>query len=137
MAVTGLGRKETCIVHHDRPAAARCGRCHKPVCSECVVSTSDGKFCSRDCAGKAADFRAAKGKFGKPKRKLAGLIKKVVILVIVVFVLGAVNTHVYRIPVIGGLLDKLPFVGKREKAPSLRGGLGTQETPPPAEPTPG
>jgi len=136
MAVTGLGRKETCIVHHNRPAVARCGRCHKPVCSECVVSTADGKFCSRECAAKAADFRAAKGKFGKPKRKLAGLIKKVVILIIVVFVLGAVNTHVYRIPVIGGLLDKLPFVGKGEELPSIPG-LETPEEPPPAEPTPG
>ena len=107
MAVTGLGRKETCIVHHDRPAVARCGRCHKPICAECVVSTADGKFCSRECAAKTADFRAAKGKFGKPGRKIGGLIRKIVILVIVIFALGAVNTHVYRIPVIGGLLDKL------------------------------
>ena len=135
MAVTGLGRKETCIVHHNRPAVARCGRCHKPVCSECVVSTADGKFCSRECAAKAADFRAAKGKFGKPKRKLAGLIKKVVILLIIIVALGIVNRF-RPLPVIGKFLDKLPVIGRNEPLPSIPG-LETPEESPPAEPTPG
>ena len=135
MAVSGLGRTETCITHHDRSAAARCGRCHKPICEECVISTSDGKFCTRVCAEKAADFRAASGKMKQKKNVLGGLVKKIVWLVILIAALALVNRAVYRIPVIGGLLDKVPVIGKDAepiKVPELPGS-GGGETAPPSE----
>ena len=119
MAVRGLGRDETCIVHHDRPAAARCARCHKPICSECIVSTSDGKFCSRECAGKAADFRAAKKSMGAAGgRKIAKLIKLVIWIVVIVAALGAANKLIFkhRMPVVGPLLNRLPVLGGRPDA---------------------
>ena len=134
MAVSGLGRTETCINHHDRPAVARCGRCHKPICEECVISTSDGKFCSRVCAEKAADFRAASGKMKKKKNVIGGIVQKIVWLIVIIIVLAVVNRF-YTIPGIGGLLDKVPIIGKKgqtveEMAPGSGGG---EETPPPTE----
>ena len=115
MAVRGLGRTETCIVHHDRPAAARCGRCHKPLCSECVVSTADGKFCSQECAQKVADFRKAHKKRSSASRPIKKLVKLVVWIVIILFVLGAANNIFFKgkMPIIGPLLNRLPVVGAR------------------------
>lgn len=135
MAVSGLGRTETCIVHHDRAAAARCGRCHKPICQECVISTADGKFCSRECAAKTADFRAAQGKMKKTSGAVGAFIKKIVLLVIVLFVLGGINKYYFKgkMPVIGGLLNKLPIVGG-EPAPQAPASpeAAPEPTPPPA-----
>lgn len=133
MAVTGLGRQETCIVHHDRPAAARCGRCHKPVCEECVISATDGKFCSRECAGKAADFRANAAKFKAKGPGVGGLVKKLVILAILLFVLGGVNKYFFggKMPVVGKWLNKLPVVGttQRTRTPKAPETPKTPETP--------
>ena len=113
MAVSGLGRTETCIVHPARPAAARCGMCHRPVCESCVVSTADGKFCSRECADKTADFRKH---YRKPKSKLdvvGKLVKLAIWVVIIVAVLGAINKFVFKgnMKVLGPILNKLPFLG--------------------------
>ena len=116
MAVKGLGRTETCIVHHDTPAVARCGRCHKPICGECVISTADGKFCSRECGAKVADFRKAH----KPTRSRPGivgkLVKRVVWIVIIIVALGAVNKFIFkgRMKYIGPWLNKLPVLGATE-----------------------
>ena len=115
MAVRGLGRTETCIVHHDRPAVTRCGRCHKPLCAQCVMSTADGKFCSQECAQKVADFRKAHKKRSTASRPIKKLVKLVVWIVIILFVLGAANKVVFKnkMPIIGPLLNKLPVVGAR------------------------
>jgi len=115
MAVRGLGRTETCIMHPDTPAVARCGRCHKPLCSECVVSTADGKFCSQACAQKVADFRKAHKKRSSTSHPIRKLVKLVVWIVIILFVLGAANKVVFKskMPIIGPLLNKLPVVGAR------------------------
>lgn len=113
MAVQGLNRTETCIVHHDRPAAARCGACHKPVCSSCVVSTADGKFCSHECAQKTEDYRKrAKGfkKGGTPIRDLARAIFWIALFIVF---LGVVNKFMLKndMPVVGKYLNKLPVLG--------------------------
>ena len=113
MAVKGLGRTEMCIVHHDKAAVARCGRCHKPLCANCVVSTNHGKFCSNECAQKVADFRKTHKKSSGSARPIKKLVKLVVWIVIILFVLGAANKVVFKnkMPVIGGILNKLPVVG--------------------------
>ena len=88
MAVKGRGRTEACINHPGRAAVTRCAACHKPICGECVVSTSDGKFCSRDCAARTADFRKAQGKMAKKAGKgVMGWVKAVVGLAILIIVL--------------------------------------------------
>jgi len=96
MATRGLGREETCIVHHDRPAATRCGHCHKPVCSECVTSTKDGKFCSHECAKKMADFRA-NAKTAKTGGGLMGKLVTVVVIIIVLIIAAlAANKYFFK-----------------------------------------
>lgn len=89
MAVSGRGRAETCVNHPDQAAATRCAACHKPVCAECIVSSTDGKFCSQQCARRTADFRKHNASAGKKAgRSVMSLVKTVVglgILVVVVY----------------------------------------------------
>jgi len=132
MAVRGLGRTETCVVHPSRAAVARCGMCHRPVCDECVVSTADGKFCSRECADRAADFRKH---YRKPKSAssiVGKLVKLAVWIVIIVVVLGAANKIVFKggMKVLGPWLNKLPFLGTSNQPQSGTGpGSGPVEAP--------
>ena len=111
MAVKGRGRSEMCVVHHDRPAVTRCGSCHKPICDECIISTSDGKFCSRECAARTADFRKQHGKGVAGTNKLKRNLKTVGFILLVIIALALVNRFVFRIPVIGGVLRAIPIVG--------------------------
>jgi len=113
MAARDIGRTGMCVVHHDRPAVTRCATCHRPICEACVVSTADGKFCSRECAARAADFRASKGKFApRSGFSVASILKLVVGIVILIAALAAINRWVYRLPVAGGVLDRVPIIGQ-------------------------
>ena len=69
------------------------------------------------------------------KNVLGGLVKKIVWLVILIAALALVNRAVYRIPVIGGLLDKVPIIGKEGKTAEEMNipGTGGGETAPPSE----
>ena len=132
MAVKGKGRSETCLFHPDRPAVTRCRACHKPICDECVVSTADGKFCSRECAAKTSDFRKSYKPVKSGPGPIARLVKAVVWVVIILVVLGAANKMVFKndMPVIGGYLNKLPFLGTGEDQvdlPDLSGALPSKE----------
>ncbi len=111
MAVTGVNRNAQCIVHHDRPAAARCGTCHRPICSECVVSIADGKFCSHECAKKAADFHKRFRPVKQASSLFGRLVRAVIWVVVIVAILGIVNKYVTPIPVLKPYLEKLPFLG--------------------------
>ena len=83
-----------CLTHRDRPAAAFCHRCHKPVCKECLLVTSQGSFCSSECHVIAREFRERmKGQSGpRPGGawKKAGIAAIVVILCLTIawFMLG-------------------------------------------------
>ena len=81
-------RAEMCTNHPDRAAVTRCAGCHKPVCEECVVSTTDGKFCSQQCAQRTADFRKHNvgKKAGKSVMSLVKLAVAAVIILVVVIV---------------------------------------------------
>ena len=87
MAGSGRGRDDMCLNHPDRAAATRCAACHKPVCQECIVSSTDGKFCSRQCAERTADFRAQAGKHKKGMGTLIGKIKSLIWLIIIIALL--------------------------------------------------
>jgi recombinational DNA repair protein (RecF pathway) len=39
-----------CFFHTGRPAVTRCKQCGKPLCSACRKITSEGIFCSNECA---------------------------------------------------------------------------------------
>ena len=120
MALKGLGREETCVVHHDRPAVARCAHCHKPVCSECVVSTKDGKFCSHECARKMADFRANLRKVKKGGGLVGKLVKLVIIVVVILIAIYAANKLLFK----SKKVDRA-FQGARERVEEgIRGAGG-------------
>ena len=46
-----------CLTHRDRKATSFCHRCHRPICTECTLVTSQGSFCSSECHVLARDFR--------------------------------------------------------------------------------
>ena len=113
MAVKGRGRQAACVTHPDRSAVTRCVACHRPACEECVISTKDGKFCSRQCAAKTADFHTSKATLGKK----AGLSitrygKTIGGIIVLIVALAAVNRYIFHIPVIGRVLDKMWSKGK-------------------------
>lgn len=110
MGVTGRSGTETCLNHPDTPAVARCRACHKPVCSACVISTADGKFCSRECAAKTAAFRKSSGKVKIGSTTGMKALKVVILVVLIIIALGLVNKYVVGIPGIGSILEKIPFM---------------------------
>ena len=107
MSVAG----QTCLNHPDRTAVARCVTCHKPLCQECTISTTEGKFCSRACASRAADFRA---NYMGPIQAKGGLVQRVVkpviILVVVVVVALIVWKNRHRIPGLNKLFKRAASV---------------------------
>lgn len=141
MAVTGVNRNAQCVVHHDRPATARCGTCHRPICTECTVSTGDGKFCSHECAKRAEDFHKRFRPVKQTSSMIGRLVRALIWVVIVVALLGVVNKYVTPIPVLKPYLDKLPFVGaaagNASSAPSVPSTPNTTNPPKaPAGPKP-
>jgi hypothetical protein len=106
MALSTRGREEMCVTHSDRPAAARCEACHKPVCAACVVSNAEGKFCSRECAARTAEFRTRTRKEESRGSGLAGVVRFIIWVVIIIVALCVVNRYVHKIPVIGDHLWK-------------------------------
>jgi hypothetical protein len=49
MVETGEPLTVTCVNHPKQETAVRCGKCGKPICTRCMVSTPVGMRC-RDCA---------------------------------------------------------------------------------------
>jgi uncharacterized membrane protein len=108
MAAKGRGRQEACTTHPDRLAATRCVACHRPMCDECVVSTADGRFCSHQCAARAADFRASKGSLGKKAGVSIGrYIKMIMSFIVLLAAVAAINRYIFPVPVIGPVLNKV------------------------------
>ena len=117
------GRTVPCSTHPDRPAVIRCGQCRKPICTQCVVSTIQGKFCSRDCSDKAASGRAAAAAqsasaatpaenmtrrvtntFETVKRWVFTAVKFTIWTIVIIVGLWAVNRFFFKIPVIGDVI---------------------------------
>jgi hypothetical protein len=108
MAVTSRGREETCVTHPDRPASSRCAACHKPVCSQCEVSTAEGKFCSHQCADRTADFRTRCRKEQPRGAGIGGVVRLVIWLIAIGVALCVVNRYLYKVPAIGDHLWNPP-----------------------------
>ncbi len=81
-----------CINHTSRPASNRCFTCHKPICDECAVKTSNGTFCSEDCQSKYLKFNATYqasskgGLFAKLKQWIAYLLFLAAAAAVIIFV---------------------------------------------------
>jgi len=110
MAIEDSGQVKTCLNHPDRTAVARCHTCHKPLCRECVVSTTEGSFCSRECASKAADFKAH---YKGPVKTGPGLVARVIKLAILVVVIAVVLVVAGKaVPAVGSVVSRLPILGR-------------------------
>jgi len=101
-----------CVNHPNRSATARCICCLKPVCQECLVSVSGSKYCSQDCAEKAAKFDARfrpeePGFFERLKGMVANLLLFAGMLVAVV----AVCAYVFKIQFFVNLLKGFGLPG--------------------------
>jgi hypothetical protein len=84
-----------CVYHEGVPAVAKCRKCHKLVCKDCVVyNEQDGTaFCSEECLAKYEHFQSRYNKEPKTgKRTIIGqfvLLAGAVIVVIIAIKLGA------------------------------------------------
>lgn len=131
------GRTVPCSTHPERPAVIRCGQCRKPICAQCVVSTIQGKFCSRECSDKSASSRAAAAAqaesaatpaenmtrrvantFETVKRWVFTAVKFTIWTIVIIVGLWAVNRFFFKIPVIG---DVIFNPGVATKAPDTGG----------------
>ncbi|MBI2193463.1 MAG: B-box zinc finger protein [Planctomycetes bacterium] len=99
-----MTRELMCFTHTDRPAVVRCRQCQKPVCSECVKSDSNGKFCSLECAQKFAEFQDR----GLTRtRGGMGLLAKVFLLLAVLAAALYVGGRILHVPICEEILKKL------------------------------
>ncbi len=84
-----------CVYHEGVPAVAKCRKCHKLVCRDCVIyDDHDGTaFCSEECYEKYHHFKSRYNEEPKTsKRTIIGqilLLVGAVVLVVVAIKLGA------------------------------------------------
>ena len=71
-----------CLTHRDRKASSFCHRCHKPICTECTLVTSQGSYCSSECHVIARDFREKMRK--EPGQRPTSFLKKAAIGIFVI-----------------------------------------------------
>ena len=117
--------EQMCVVCHDRPAAFRCIRCHKPVCDVCAFKDENGAFCSRECSASYRSYRQAQARTAVAARRRGGLLKLVIVLLIVAaaayaaWKLGLLPTSV---------TDRLPAGGQQQQeAPEGQEGGAAQQ----------
>jgi len=97
-----------CFAHHSVPAVGMCNQCHRPYCAACRVETPLGVFCTFECSGKYAAFKA---KWKEPKLRtpwFAAFVSGVVLLA--ALALGAVWAG-HRFLGIGAL-EKFDLIGR-------------------------
>lgn len=86
-----MGRKAMCATHHEADATARCRRCSRPLCVECVFDAPGGPFCGESCAALAAQF-PRQGVLSRAGSRVFRLMKFTfwaVILLVIAVVVGA------------------------------------------------
>ena len=79
-----------CINHEKIPATVHCFQCHKPICQQCVMVTSNGSFCSSTCSVTYKEMQLHLK--GKPEKKGSGL--GVLVKLVIVAVLAVAGIHV-------------------------------------------
>jgi len=109
-----MAAERKCFYHPNRDATSRCYQCHKPLCTECIYETADGKFCSKLCAEKHQNYKAA---FSETKNRVqkvtphGGLLKSIIALVILIAVVIAIVKigASMGIPIFQQIIDSFPF----------------------------
>lgn len=99
----------TCINHPHREAAARCLTCHKPVCSECVVTAANGTFCSELCRANYIAYQARKADLPRPGvwEKLKSLFFRLLTAALVAGLLLFVGAKILKIGFLSRLWNRL------------------------------
>jgi membrane associated rhomboid family serine protease len=78
-------QRQTCYRHPDRETGVSCSSCGRPICPDCMTSTSVGMRCP-ECARQTTKVRAGAGAFSPTAGKMPATIALIAINVIVFLV---------------------------------------------------
>ena len=79
---TGTQQRQTCYRHPNRETGVSCSNCGRPICPDCMTSTSVGMRCP-DCARQTTKVRAGAGAFSPTAGKMPATIALIAVNVIV------------------------------------------------------
>jgi membrane associated rhomboid family serine protease len=83
-------QRQTCYRHPNRETGVSCSNCGRPICPECMTSTSVGMRCP-ECARQTTKVRAGQAAFGTDASKMPAT-----------FVLIGINVIVFLVELAGG-----------------------------------
>jgi membrane associated rhomboid family serine protease len=83
-------QRQTCYRHPNRETGVSCSNCGRPICPECMTSTSVGMRCP-ECARQTTKVRAGQNAFGSDASKMPAT-----------FALIAINVIVFLVELAGG-----------------------------------
>src|SRR6266496_6709549 len=83
-------QRQTCYRHPNRETGVSCSNCGRPICPECMTSTSVGMRCP-ECAKQTTKVRVGQGAFGTASSKMPAT-----------FALIGLNVIVFLAELLGG-----------------------------------
>jgi membrane associated rhomboid family serine protease len=102
-------QRQTCYRHPNRETGVSCSNCGRPICPECMTSTSVGMRCP-ECASQTTKVRAGQAAFGSDASKMPAT-----------FVLIGINVIVFLIELAGGGAGQFSGSGSVIHDAGLRG----------------
>jgi membrane associated rhomboid family serine protease len=102
-------QRQTCYRHPNRETGVSCSNCGRPICPECMTSTSVGMRCP-ECAKQTTKVRVGQGAFGSASSKMPAT-----------FALIGLNVIVFLAELLGGGSGSLNGGGQLIHDAGLRG----------------
>jgi membrane associated rhomboid family serine protease len=102
-------QRQTCYRHPNRETGVSCSNCGRPICPECMTSTSVGMRCP-ECAKQTTKVRVGQGAFGASSAKMPAT-----------FALIGLNVIVFLAELLGGGSGSLNGGGQLISDAGLRG----------------
>jgi membrane associated rhomboid family serine protease len=102
-------QRQTCYRHPSRETGVSCSNCGRPICPECMTSTSVGMRCP-ECARQTTKVRVGQGAFGSDSSKMRAT-----------YALIGLNVIVFLIELVGGGAGSLNGGGTVIHDAGLRG----------------
>jgi membrane associated rhomboid family serine protease len=102
-------QRQTCYRHPSRETGVSCSNCGRPICPECMTSTSVGMRCP-ECAKQTTKVRVGQGAFGSASSKMPAT-----------FALIGLNVIVFLAELLGGGSGSLNGGGQLINDAGLRG----------------
>jgi membrane associated rhomboid family serine protease len=109
MMEAGTQTRQTCYRHPNRETGVSCSNCGRPICPECMTSTSVGMRCP-ECARQTTKVRVGQAAFGSDASKMPAT-----------FILIGLNAIVFVAELLGGGLGGLNGGGSLIQDAGLRG----------------